>query len=93
VAACVLHVGARMAYVIAEPCVGTCDTACVRVCPVDAIHGPDDPKQLYIDPEACICCAACEPICPVNAIFEESDVPEQWRGAIAENAAFFVKRR
>ena len=29
-----------MPYVIAEPCVSTCDTACVEACPVDAIHGP-----------------------------------------------------
>ena len=29
-----------MPYIIAEPCVGTCDTACVEVCPVDCIHGP-----------------------------------------------------
>ena len=29
-----------MTYIIAEPCVGTCDTACVEVCPVDCIHGP-----------------------------------------------------
>lgn len=29
-----------MAYVITEPCVGTCDTACVDQCPVDCIHGP-----------------------------------------------------
>lgn len=29
-----------MTYVIAEPCVGECDTACVEVCPVDCIHGP-----------------------------------------------------
>ena len=27
-----------MTYVIAEPCVSTCDTACVEVCPVDCIH-------------------------------------------------------
>ena len=31
-----------MPYIIAEPCVGTCDTACVEVCPVDCIHGPFD---------------------------------------------------
>ena len=31
-----------MTYIIAEPCVGTCDTACVEVCPVDCIHGPHD---------------------------------------------------
>lgn len=29
-----------MAYVIAEPCVATCDQACLDVCPVDCIHGP-----------------------------------------------------
>ena len=29
-----------MTYIIAEPCVGVCDTACVPVCPVDCIHGP-----------------------------------------------------
>ena len=29
-----------MAYIIAEPCKGTCDTSCVEVCPVDCIHGP-----------------------------------------------------
>ncbi len=29
-----------MPYVITEACQGTCDTACVAVCPVDAIAGP-----------------------------------------------------
>ncbi|TXD40785.1 ferredoxin family protein [Lujinxingia vulgaris] len=29
-----------MAFIIAEPCVGYCDTSCVEVCPVDCIHGP-----------------------------------------------------
>jgi NAD-dependent dihydropyrimidine dehydrogenase PreA subunit len=29
-----------MPYVITETCVGTCDTACVEVCPCDCIHGP-----------------------------------------------------
>lgn len=28
-----------MSYVITSPCVGTCDTACVDVCPADCIHG------------------------------------------------------
>ena len=55
-----------MTYIIAEPCVGVCDTACVEVCPVDCIHFTKDKdvgeeakaegfdpegKQLYIDPE------------------------------------------
>ena len=30
-----------MAYIICEPCVGTKDTACVDVCPVDCIHWVD----------------------------------------------------
>ena len=33
-----------MSFIIVEPCVGTCDTACVDVCPVDCIHGPFDKK-------------------------------------------------
>jgi ferredoxin len=31
-----------MSYIIGSPCVSTCDTACVNVCPVDCIHGPID---------------------------------------------------
>jgi NAD-dependent dihydropyrimidine dehydrogenase PreA subunit len=30
-----------LAYVIAEPCIGTKDNSCVEVCPVDAIY-PED---------------------------------------------------
>ena len=31
-----------MAYVIAEPCIGTKDSACVDVCPVTAIFALED---------------------------------------------------
>ena len=31
-----------MAHIIAEPCIGTKDTACVAVCPVDCIHPTKD---------------------------------------------------
>ena len=74
-----------MTYVIAEPCVGTKDTACVEVCPVDCIHPTKDaaefPKfdMLYINPDECIDCGACEPECPWNAIFEEVAVPEVFK--------------
>lgn len=91
-----------MAYIIAEPCVGTCDTACVEVCPVDCIHPMKDEweeagfdennlegKLLYIDPEECIDCGACEPECPVEAIFEESEVPEEWNKYIKINYDYF----
>ena len=29
-----------MAYVITSPCAGTCDTACIDVCPCECIVGP-----------------------------------------------------
>ena len=94
-----------MPYIITEPCVGTCDTACVDVCPVDCIHGPIsvdgsgeevkedgfDPAglQLYINPDECIDCDACVPACPVDAIFEESEVPEDQKEFIAKNYEFY----
>src|ERR1700691_864345 len=64
-----------MTYVIAEPCIGTKDTACVDACPVDCIHPKKDEAkygetdQLFIDPVECIDCGACVPVCPVSAIF------------------------
>ena len=77
-----------MAYVIAEPCIGTKDTACVDACPVDCIHPKKDTTyddgrpafdtvpQLYIDPVECIDCGACVPVCPVSAIFALDDLPD-----------------
>ena len=41
-----------MIYVIAEPCDGVCDTACVDVCPVDCIHGPADLDEIRATREA-----------------------------------------
>ena len=75
-----------MAYVIAEPCIGTKDTACVDACPVDCIHPKKDEAkygetdQLFIDPVECIDCAACVPVCPVSAIYAGDDLPEKWAG-------------
>ena len=40
-----------MAYVITEKCVGTCDTACVDVCPCDCIVGPVPLDELRKVPE------------------------------------------
>ena len=31
-----------MSYIIGKACDGVCDTICVKVCPVDCIHGPID---------------------------------------------------
>jgi len=94
-----------MSYIICEPCVSTCDTACLEVCPVDCIHGPENSlgsglearsegfkvenKMLYINPEECIDCGACEPECPVQAIFEEDKVPDKWSGFVSKNYKFF----
>jgi Na+-translocating ferredoxin:NAD+ oxidoreductase RNF subunit RnfB len=35
-----------MAYVIAEPCIGTKDHACVDACPVDCIHPKKDSEKI-----------------------------------------------
>ena len=88
-----------MAYVISEPCIGTKDTSCVEVCPVDCIHPtPDEPgfaeaEQLYIDPEECIDCDACVEACPVDAITAEDQVPTEWRHYIGLNAAYYKSGR
>src|SRR3569833_3039816 len=84
-----------MAYVIAEPCIGTKDTACVDACPVDCIHPKKDEadhgpsEQLFIDPVECIDCGACVPACPVSAIFAQDDVPEKWAHFTQKNAEQF----
>ena len=84
-----------MAYVIAEPCIGTKDTACVDACPVDCIHpkkdedGFGESDQLFIDPVECIDCGACVPACPVSAIFAPDDLPEKWAHFTEKNATHF----
>ncbi len=89
-----------MAYVIAEPCLGVKDTACLDACPVDYIHpkkntsyddgrpGFDEVQQLYIDPVECIDCGACVPVCPVSAIFPLEDLPEKWKQYTELNASY-----
>ncbi len=84
-----------MAFVIAEPCIGTKDTACVNVCPVDCIHPRKDESNfeeavmLYIDPDTCIDCGACVPECPVTAIFPAEDVPDNWKQYTEMNADWY----
>ena len=68
-----------MPFIITDPCIGTKDTACVDVCPVDCIHPrKDEPEfatatMLYIHPDECIDCGACVPACPVAAIYDSPD--------------------
>ncbi len=84
-----------MAYVIAEPCIGTKDTACVDACPVDCIHPSkreseyETAQQLYIDPVECIDCGACVPVCPVSAIFAGDDLPDKWKQYAEINAKHY----
>jgi len=86
-----------MAYVIAEPCIGTKDTACVDACPVNCIHPTKNEEdfaaetQLYIDPVACIDCWACVPVCPVSAIFPIHDLPEKWKHYAEANAKYYIQ--
>jgi ferredoxin len=86
-----------MAHVITEPCIGTKDTACVEVCPVDCIHPTKKEgeygaqQQLYIDPDTCIDCGLCVDECPVQAIFPQDDVPAEWRKYIQINIDYFKK--
>ncbi len=85
-----------MSYWIAEPCIGTKDTACVDVCPVDCIHPTADEdefeesEQLYIDPDTCIDCGACEPACPVTAIFPDEELPDEWAHYREINEEFYA---
>jgi ferredoxin len=84
-----------MAYVITESCIGTKDTACVEVCPVDCIHptrdeeGFDEADQLFIDPDTCIDCDLCVAECPVQAIFSPCDLPPKWAEYAQKNADYF----
>lgn len=84
-----------MAHVIAEPCIGTKDSSCVDVCPVDCIHPSKGEEkftgslQLFIDPDTCIDCGLCVDECPVQAIFPEEDLPEEWRKYIQINRDWY----
>ena len=86
-----------MAYVIALPCIGVKDTACVAVCPCDCIHPTKDEvdfataEQLYVDPEECIDCGLCVEECPVKAIFQDEDLPAEWSEFLERNANHYRK--
>ena len=84
-----------MPFVITDPCIGTKDSACVDVCPVDCIHPrKDEPEfatssMLYIHPDECIDCGACVPACPVAAIYDSTDsTPASQKALIEANAVY-----
>lgn len=78
-----------MTYIIAEPCVGIKDGACIDVCPVDCIYTREEDDMMYINPDECIDCAACEPVCPETAIFVEDEVPDKWSEFTPLNYDYF----
>jgi NAD-dependent dihydropyrimidine dehydrogenase PreA subunit len=84
-----------MAYVIALPCIGAKDTACVAVCPVDCIHptkdepGFESAEMLHINAQDCTDCGLCASECPVQAIFPDEDLPAEWSHFIEKNAAYY----
>jgi len=86
-----------MPFIITDPCIGTKDSACVDVCPVDCIHPRKDEAEfattqmLYIHPDECIDCGACVPACPVAAIYDsvESTPPSQ-QTLVEANAIFRI---
>lgn len=79
-----------MAFVIAEPCQGSMEAACVEVCPVDCIHTKAGEEQYFINPAECINCAACVEVCPVNAIYSADRMPPKWANFMLANAEFFA---
>ena len=87
-----------MSHWIAEPCIGTKDTACVAVCPVDCIHPTQEDEDfetaemLYIDPETCIDCGLCVDECPVKAIFPEEELPEEWAQYREINTKYYTDK-
>ena len=78
-----------MTYVIAEPCIGEKNGACVDVCPAGCIHTTPDAPQNYIDPAVCIECEQCVLVCPVNAVFLDNELPDEWQRFVDVNASFF----
>jgi uncharacterized protein GlcG (DUF336 family)/NAD-dependent dihydropyrimidine dehydrogenase PreA subunit len=80
-------------YVIAEPCIGEKNGACVDVCPAACIHTTPDAPQNYIDPDICIECEQCVLVCPVQAVFLDKEMPEEWQPYIDVNASFFRRNK
>ena len=86
-----------MTFVIAEPCVGTKDTACVDVCPVDCIYETEPTEEMlnlpmFINAEECIDCGACVPACPVEAVYESEEecIDEEGNDeSVVKNYEFF----
>ena len=78
-----------MAHVIAQPCIGVTQAACVAVCPENCIY--DAGTRCVIHPAQCTDCLLCVSVCPVNAIYAAAALPDRWRSFEAANAGHFAK--
>lgn len=76
-----------MTYVIGSACVDVMDKSCVLECPADCIY--EGARSLYINPDECVDCGACKLACRLDAIEDETDLPDDERRHLADNAAFF----
>ena len=56
----------RVPKFIRTKCTGAGE--CIEVCPVNAISGNPNKKQIKIDSEKCVKCGACIESCPSKAI-------------------------
>lgn len=87
-----------MTHVVAEPCIGCKDGACVAVCPMDCIHPTAEEAafelevMLYINPAGCIDCGLCADECNSGAVFAEEDLPEKWKSFTLLNAQYYAGR-
>src|SRR3546814_20324247 len=77
-----------MTYVIGSACVDVMDKSCVAECPADCIY--EGARSLYINPNECVDCGACRIACRLDAIEYETDLPDDQRPHLADNAAFFL---
>jgi NAD-dependent dihydropyrimidine dehydrogenase PreA subunit len=77
-----------MTYVIGSACVDVMDKSCVQECPADCIY--EGARTLYINPDECVDCGACRIACRLDAIEYETDLSDDERQHLADNAAFFT---
>ena len=76
-----------MTYVIGSACVDVMDKSCVGECPADCIY--EGARTLYINPDECVDCGACKLVCRMDAIEYETDLSDDDRWHLDDNAAFF----
>ena len=80
-----------MTYIIAEPCIGVKDLACVEVCPSTVSTPPmvKGEDMLYIDPDECIDCAHASPSVRSRRSSKSQRSPEYWAQYYDINVNFF----